>query len=59
MASRERYERCVGHLKEEFGKRLVCEIDANVSVRSGEPGRGFARAGALRRGFEPSDGFVA
>ena len=27
--SRERYEQCVGHLKEEFGKRLVCDVDAN------------------------------
>jgi integrase len=27
--STERYEQCVPHLKEEFGKRLVCDIDAN------------------------------
>jgi integrase len=27
--SRERYEQCVEHLKEEFGKRLVCDVDAN------------------------------
>lgn len=27
--SRERYEQCVGHLKEEFGKRLVCDVDVN------------------------------
>jgi integrase len=27
--SRERYEQCVGHLKKEFGKRLVCDVDAN------------------------------
>jgi integrase len=27
--SRERYEQCVTHLKEEFGKGLVCDVDAN------------------------------
>jgi hypothetical protein len=27
--STERYEQCVPHLKREFGKRLVCDIDAN------------------------------
>ena len=27
--STERYRQCVPHLKEEFGKRLVCDIDAN------------------------------
>jgi integrase len=27
--STQRYEQCVPHLKEEFGKRLVCDIDAN------------------------------
>ena len=27
--SRERYEQCVGHLKAEFGKRLVCDVHAN------------------------------
>jgi integrase len=27
--TRERYEQCVEHLKEEFGKRLVCDVDAN------------------------------
>ncbi len=27
--STERYEQCVPHLKKEFGKRLVCDIDAN------------------------------
>ncbi len=27
--SRERYEQCAGHLKGEFGKRLVCDVDAN------------------------------
>jgi integrase len=27
--STERYEQCVSHLKEEFGKRLVCDIAAN------------------------------
>src|SRR5277367_1410080 len=28
-ASTLRYQQCVPHLKEEFGKRLVCDIDAN------------------------------
>jgi integrase len=27
--SRERYEQCVMHLKGEFGKGLICEVDAN------------------------------
>ncbi len=27
--SRERYEQCTEHLKEEFGKGLVCDVDAN------------------------------
>ena len=27
--STERYEQCIPHLKAEFGKRLVCDIDAN------------------------------
>lgn len=27
--SRERYEQCAEHLKEEFGKGLVCDVDAN------------------------------
>lgn len=27
--SRERYEQCVTHLKKEFGKGLVCDLDAN------------------------------
>jgi len=27
--SRERYEQCAEHLKAEFGKRLVCDVDAN------------------------------
>jgi integrase len=27
--SRERYAQCVEHLKEEFSKRLVCDVDAN------------------------------
>ena len=27
--STERYEQCLPHLKEEFGKRLVCDLDAN------------------------------
>ena len=27
--SRERYEQCAEHLKQEFGKRLVCDVDAN------------------------------
>jgi integrase len=27
--STERYEQCLPHLKEEFGKRLVCDVDAN------------------------------
>ncbi len=27
--STERYGQCIPHLKEEFGKRLVCDIDAN------------------------------
>jgi integrase len=27
--SRERYEQCVEHLKGEFGKQLVCDVDAN------------------------------
>ena len=27
--SLERYEQCVVHLKKEFGKRLVCDVDAN------------------------------
>jgi len=27
--SAKRYEQCVPHLKEEFGKRLVCDLDAN------------------------------
>ncbi len=27
--SRERYEQCVTHLKEAFGKGLVCDVDAN------------------------------
>ncbi|HJY86596.1 MAG TPA: hypothetical protein VKE24_07125, partial [Candidatus Acidoferrales bacterium] len=27
--SRERYQQCVEHLKEEFGKRLVCDVNAN------------------------------
>jgi integrase len=27
--SKERYEQCVAHLKEEFGKGLVCDLDAN------------------------------
>lgn len=27
--STERYEQCVPHLKEEFGRRLVCDVDAN------------------------------
>ena len=27
--STERYEQCVSYLKKEFGKRLVCDIDAN------------------------------
>jgi integrase len=27
--SKERYEQCVVHLKEEFGKALVCDVDAN------------------------------
>src|SRR5215472_4212132 len=27
--SRERYGQCVTHLKEEFGKGLVCDVDAN------------------------------
>lgn len=27
--STERYEQCVPHLKNEFGKRLVCDLDAN------------------------------
>ena len=27
--SRERYEQCVTHLKKEFGKGLVCYVDAN------------------------------
>jgi integrase len=27
--SRERYEQCVAHLKEGFGKGLVCDVDAN------------------------------
>ena len=27
--SKERYEQCVAHLKEEFGKGLVCDVDAN------------------------------
>ncbi len=27
--SRERYEQCVTHLKKEFGKGLVCDVDAN------------------------------
>src|SRR5215472_851836 len=30
--SRERYEQCVTHLKEELGKRLVCDVDANDIV---------------------------
>lgn len=29
VKSRERYEQCVTHLKEEFGKGLVCDVDAN------------------------------
>jgi integrase len=28
-SSRERYEQCAEHLKKEFGKRLVCDVDAN------------------------------
>jgi integrase len=27
--SRERYEQCVTHLKEQFGKGLICDVDAN------------------------------
>lgn len=27
--SRERYEQCAEHLKENFGKGLVCDVDAN------------------------------
>jgi integrase len=29
LKSTERYEQCVPHLKEEFARRLVCDIDAN------------------------------
>jgi len=29
QSSRTRYAECVGHLKNEFGKRLVCDVDAN------------------------------
>jgi len=28
--SKERYEQCMTHLKEEFGKGLVCDVDANA-----------------------------
>jgi integrase len=28
-SSRERYKQCAEHLKEAFGKRLVCDVDAN------------------------------
>jgi len=28
-SSRERYKQCVEHLKTEFGKRLVCDVDSN------------------------------
>ena len=30
--SKERYEQCVANLKEEFGKALVCDVDANDSA---------------------------
>ncbi len=59
--SKERYEQCVEHLKEEFGKALVCDVDANdiaeyrrKRLSAGEDKRGVSNrtvnyeVGALR-----------
>jgi integrase len=44
--STERYELCVSHLKKEFGKRLVCDIDVNGVA---EYGRKRLSAGVSHR----------